>query len=163
MTERHNQMYTWTAYSSQREFRAKEKKSLSAQGQHACFSWALCSRKWLHQTVKTWSKRTSLVVRDGRAQTKRVTWAHYSRRGPGQCGVELPSWGRSHVYPPMCCDHYFVSAHEQTEENMMDTEFKERFCEEVHGYLSLYMWSLKQYKNNKICTSSWMESAQVVE
>lgn len=50
-----------------------------------------------------------------------------------------------------------------TEENMMDTEFKERFCEEVHGYLSLYMWSLKQYKNNKICTSSWMESAQVVE
>lgn len=81
------------------------------------------------------------------------------QEGSGAVWSGLPSWGRSHVYPPMCCDHYFVSAHEQTEENMMDTEFKERFCEEVHGYLSLYMWSLKQYKNNKICTSSWMESA----
>lgn len=85
------------------------------------------------------------------------------QEGSGAVWNGLPSWGRSHVYPPMCCDHYFVSAHEQTEENRMDIEFKERFCEEVHGYLRLYMWSLKQYKNNKICTSSWMESAQVVE
>lgn len=99
----------------------------------------------------------------GMAARRPKEWHEPTTAGGVRGSVEWPTiMGQkpcvpSNVLWPLLCKCTW------TEENMMDTEFKERFCEEVHGYLSLYMWSLKQYKNNKICTSSWMESAQVVE
>lgn len=105
---------------------------------------------------KTWSKWSGVAVR------RPKEWHEPTTAGGVRGSVEWPTiMGQkpcvpSNVLWPLLCKCTWTNRGKH-----MDTEFKEWFCEEVHGYLSLYMWSLKQYKNNKICKFGICTSSRV--